>query len=79
MSEVTGWFEGNISPVHIGVYERDYSEVFDSPKHYKYSFWNGTWWSNSRNAPATAAALKARGYGSCYSELPWRGLCEKAD
>lgn len=68
--KLTPWFPGDINPVRVGPYERDYDDGNGSA----YCYWNGRYFGWSAETPA-AATTKA-GQRSAKQDLPWRGLAE---
>ena len=71
--KLTPWFNVNIKPVHIGVYETGF--VDDEPYNYrmKYSYWNGKYWCNQCDSIEIANANKYIG----HQNKIWRGLAVK--
>lgn len=60
----TGWFSGDVKPVHVGVYERD--------SRLRWSYWNGREFCSG--ATTRAAAYANRRLRSLFQRRPWRGL-----
>jgi hypothetical protein len=59
----TEWFAGDVRPVHVGLYERNYhNDLVNSP-----DYWDGEYWRYCA-ASGIVAAMQRR---------PWRGLAEK--
>lgn len=79
---LTPWFPGDVKPVHIGVYQRDFGGVGNR----KYAYWDGKHWRWSNNTPEGAAEwapILDPGLGVCspaqsYPSIRWRGLAEPA-
>lgn len=78
---LTPWFPGDVKPVHIGVYQRDFGGVGNL----KYAYWDGEYWRWSEPTPDHAAewgTFPGRGYGHGKSPVQfgptirWRGLTE---
>lgn len=64
----TDWFPGDVKPVHVGMYERQYPDGFD--KSDARDFWNGKKWCYGYHGlPTLAVAVN--------QSRPWRGLAEK--
>jgi hypothetical protein len=63
----TPWFDGEVHPVRIGVYERDHCGNFS------YSYWSGAEWCFG--SLTIGGALLNR-VPSRFQDLPWRGLKE---
>ena len=80
---LTPWFPGDVKPVHIGVYQRDFGGLGNR----KYAYWDGEHWSWSESTPELAAkwgASKWRTNIGAFSSLQsnpvirWRGLAKPA-
>lgn len=71
--KLTPWFNMNIKPVHIGVYETCF--VDDEPDNdwMQYSYWNGKHWCNQWGSIELANANKHMG----IQNKIWRGLAVK--
>jgi hypothetical protein len=65
MTPVTDWFPGEVKPVYVGEYERDYG---DSERRH---LWDGSFWFYW-------SGIEARWDMSSHQSLPWRGLAEEA-
>ena len=74
---LTPWLPGDVKPVHIGVYQRDFGGFNGR----KYAHWDGEYWSWSNGTPEGAAVR-----GEFASKSPtqldpsifWRGLAKPA-
>lgn len=62
MNEVTPWFDGELKPVRVGLYERCTDSGF-----VLYSWWNGEDWY-------AGPALKR----SLWQNIRWRGLTQQS-
>jgi putative component of toxin-antitoxin plasmid stabilization module len=69
MKDVTQWFPGDVKPVHVGVYERDYG--------YGLRFWyfDGSFWRFG--GTTTVQACRAGHRIATEQSYPWRGLADK--
>lgn len=67
--KVTQWFDGNIKPVYIGMYQRDLDLPLPS-----YSYWNGKKWSCCY--PTIEAAFDFQYTITAYPNLKWRGVAK---
>jgi hypothetical protein len=65
----SGWFPGEIKPVHIGVYERDIDTVQLSAK--AYSKWNGKHWCAAYTSMKSAEDNNIK---SIFQLAEWRGV-----
>ena len=63
----TDWFPGNVKPVRVGVYQRQYDWLL------AFSYWDGKHWGWTEPGTAKQAA-EYRYPQSREQELPWRGL-----
>lgn len=63
----TPWFNGNVQPARIGVYERQY------PCGVYYNYWDGRYWHLGVRVPHMAAQQLR---SSCQL-LSWRGLAQE--
>jgi hypothetical protein len=57
--KLSQWHDGNVKPVHVGVYERDNSGYLGM-----YSYWNGKYWTfgfyeNSKHTIIQSKKVKA--------------------
>jgi hypothetical protein len=43
--KLSQWHGGNVKPVHVGVYETKFKQIYNSYSS-GYSLWNGRFWSN---------------------------------
>ena len=68
--KLTDWIPGNVKPVRVGVYQREY----DSGD-VQYSYWNGKFWGLYGETPKEAESWVDT--PSTGQTLPWRGLAEK--
>ena len=66
--KLTPWFPGDVKPVRVGVYERDY--LPSNPR--AYCYWAGMKWSTWRRTPRQAADGYCKPSG--FQKLPWRGV-----
>lgn len=74
---LTPWFPGDVKPVHIGVYQRD----FGGADNRKYAYWGGDHWRWSEPTPERAALWRhVDGKSSVQLEpsIRWRGLADPA-
>jgi len=70
--KLSQWHDGNVKPVHIGVYERDIDDL-----EFKFSYWDGEYW-----LIACAEINEAFKYKDitwmCHSawqtDVKWRGI-----
>lgn len=67
--KLTRWFPGNIKPIRIGIYQRQY------PTGIYYCRWNGENWGLGYANIATAKAQSF--YKSNLQEFRWRGVRNK--
>lgn len=67
---LTPWFPGDVKPVHVGMYERDFGWG------HAYSYWNGEFWG--QYCRTVSVAYASRGKVSFHQQVPWRGLTEPA-
>lgn len=76
--ETTPWFDGNVKPVHIGVYQRQLVGI-DGPN---FAYWDGQRWSPFVGPSDTPdEAFRQRHSLSGYQCMPsskCRGLMQKA-
>jgi hypothetical protein len=70
LPNLTPWFDGDVKPARVGVYERRYP----NPNPNRYSYWNGLWWMFS-GATIEGAASVERTVSTCQ-DAAWRGLAE---
>jgi hypothetical protein len=64
----TPWFDGEVHPVRIGVYERDHYGNLE------YSYWSGGGWNFAAKTVGSALLNKVP---SRFQDLPWRGLLKE--
>jgi hypothetical protein len=67
--KLTPWFPGDVKPVRVGVYERQY---FREQLETRYSYWSGYKWSTW--APTPKGALDLWYTVGALQDLPWRGV-----
>ena len=67
--KLTPWIDGNIKPVRVGVYQRNYS--CGAPY---YSKFDGSFWHCMCSTIETASEAL---HISVCQDLPWRGLAEQ--
>jgi hypothetical protein len=67
----TGWYPGNVKPVHVGVYETAPRNNFRF-----FQFWNGEYWGCSKLTPR--GAHESRDVRSSHQRDAWRGLTAPA-
>ena len=60
---LTEWFPPHLNPVHVGFYQRDYSDCFITSIP---DYWDGKYWLIGRK---DGQAIERTSY-----RLPWRGL-----
>lgn len=74
--KLSPWHDGNVKPVHIGVYERNWYKLdrfYNSGPYY--AFWDGGKWMESRISISDALSLESIGHPSHNQEkLKWRGI-----
>ena len=71
----TPWFPGDVNPVRVGVYERDYHDGYSC-----YCYWDGRYFGWASETPEAAKADYDRnGRQSTRQDLPWRGLAEEPE
>ena len=68
--KLTPWFPGDVKPVRVGVYERNYGN--DRLRDCNYCHWNGKFWSIWATTQRGAVHLKNN--ASRWQDLPWRGV-----
>lgn len=68
--KLTDWYNGNIKPVHIGVYERKSNHGLNA-----YSYWDGNHWKMFGATPLNAEESQC-GDNSVFQTLPWRGIAD---
>jgi len=66
--KLTDWIDGDINPVRVGVYQRNYGNNIWFCK------WDGKKWMTWNALIDDAFKSKAE---SPYQDLPWRGLAEE--
>ena len=71
--KLTDWIPGNVKPVRVGVYQREYDNG-GLLRPIWYCYWNGDFWSVYGETPKDALY---RCLESPAQNLPWRGLAEK--
>jgi hypothetical protein len=64
----TPWFDGEVHPVRIGVYERDHYGNLE------YSYWSGGGWNFAAKTVGGALLSQTQ---SRFQDLPWRGLLKE--
>lgn len=70
--KLTDWYPGDVKPVRVGVYERN----FDRPDGERwYSFWDGKHWRFGHFAKHWAEQYKDEKL-SFEQRLPWRGIAK---
>ena len=75
MSAVTDWFEGDVLPVHEGVYEREISAGSTwQAGQVAYWLWDGKHWRAGGYGNAQYAADFSTSKPAPEQNLPWRGL-----
>ena len=72
--KLTPWFPGDVKPVRVGVYQRDYSGTTFSCHRSQYCYWNGKFWSIFSFGPLEALEFKRQ--KSTLQNLPWRGVAK---
>lgn len=71
-SKVTKWYRGDIKPVHVGWYQREY---INHDEHNPFSYWNGRWWSFANwRTYNIIQEHPARNGKSGTQDLRWRGV-----
>lgn len=64
--KLTDWFQGDVKPIRVGIYERRYkSGIY-------FSKWNGIHWGFGHCKVKFANLTED--FLSQYQNLPWRGL-----
>lgn len=67
-SGLTEWFPGTVSPAHVGMYERHFTDSTVNPPADSLQYWDGTYW---RISPGGQAHWRQVG------DYPaWRGMTE---
>ena len=70
--KLTPWYPGDVKPVRVGVYQRDYSGTTFSCHRSQYCYWNGRHWGMYGT---TVSSAKRWSYAvSGWQVLPWRGV-----
>lgn len=64
--QLTGWIDGNLTPVRVGLYQRQYEGV-----NY-YSYWDGVCWGCFNKEKKHALLVK--NLSTSLPWLPWRGI-----
>jgi hypothetical protein len=64
----TDWFAGDVEPVHVGVYQRQYDDG-----HEMFSKWDGV---EFKRAGFSVDGANIARMASPRQGLPWRGLAE---
>jgi len=73
MSKFTPWFPGNVKPVRVGVYQRQYN----CPPTNWFCYWDGKLWGCAeKKAKDADPAFMGKSF---FPEKPWRGLAEKPE
>ena len=73
-NKLTDWIPGNVKPVRVGVYQREYDNG-GMGRPVWYCYWNGKCWGVFHDTPEKAKDWE--GVPSNAQTLPWRGLAEK--
>ena len=68
--KLTPWYPGEIKPIRIGVYERQYP----ARSWTSYCYWDGRIFSQGWKAPEPAKEYRNLPSASSYQNLPWRGV-----
>ena len=68
--KMTPWFDGDVRPVHVGMYLRKYLDAV------LFCRWNGRQWFLGYDGKNFDWAQKTK-YTSHYQCLPWRGLSKE--
>ena len=71
-NKLTDWISGNVKPVRVGVYQREYDSGDVA-----YSYWNGKFWSVYGATPEEAESWVDT--PSTAQTLRWRGLARKPE
>ncbi len=71
---LTKWFPANVSPVRVGVYEKNFGIASK-----EYQYWDGEKWHYGTGGPEeTAQYIIARyGHNPAKTPRPWRGLAQE--
>ena len=72
--KLTPWYHGDVKPVRVGVYQRDYSGTSIGHSRSHYCYWNGKFWGLYATNPKIAAWLQNS--SSADQNLPWRGVAK---
>ncbi len=72
--KLTKWIPGNVKPVRVGVYQREYDNG-GMLRPIWYCYWNGDFWCLYGETPEDADLC--RSLNSTAQTLRWRGLAEK--
>lgn len=72
--KLTDWFDGNVTPHRVGIYQRHHGENSSAP--IRYSYWNGRHWGGW--AELKRAALSNRDIPSSAQRIPWRGIARRS-
>ena len=70
----TPWFDGDVKPMRVGVYERDDSATWLGDGSEAFSFWDGHYWMA---LSLDIDSANSRNYPSQFQLLPWRGLARR--
>jgi hypothetical protein len=71
--KTTPWFDGEIKPVRVGVYQRKWDDGSIG-----YAKWHGEHWGPSYDVTNPLAVQQADRSGFGFQTLmPWRGLAEE--
>ena len=70
----TQWHDGDVKPVHEGVYERLYNEPTGNIKIYFCLFFGGSWFYYTETGESAALEIFP---SSFQNEIRWRGLAVK--
>ncbi|MFZ6727389.1 hypothetical protein ACO0K2_18000 [Undibacterium sp. MH2W] len=67
--KLTPWIDGDIKPVRVGVYERNYGSAG-----FAYCKWDGKYFFAGKRSIKEADLATSDAF---FQNLPWRGLAEK--
>ena len=71
--KLTPWYPGNVKPVRVGIYERDFTGKYYEPV--GYTKWTGEHWTASYDDLKTARlCFKYEHDEGRWQSLPWRGV-----
>lgn len=69
--KLTPWFPGDVKPIRVGFYERQYSSSDDRQQNYDLDYWSGASWHYGNGQ------IKRPRDRALNQERRWRGLAVK--